>query len=72
MGKWIVLFLILLAIYLLVRAARRPPGAKSDTPAIIDSMVACESCGLHLPQADALEIDGRIYCCKEHANSGSR
>jgi uncharacterized protein len=30
-------------------------------------MVACASCGLHLPEADALRgRDGRFYCSNEH------
>ncbi len=46
------------------RAPRRPaPGPQP--------MVACARCGLHLPQADAVEGEGgRHYCSPEHRRLG--
>ena len=35
------------------------------------TMVGCARCGLHLPQAEALEGEGgRRYCCAEHRRLG--
>jgi uncharacterized protein len=31
-------------------------------------MVSCMNCGLHLPRNNAIERDGRYYCCREHAD----
>ncbi|OOZ43011.1 PP0621 family protein [Solemya elarraichensis gill symbiont] len=30
-------------------------------------MVACEKCGLHVPLEMSFEVDGKYYCCREHA-----
>lgn len=30
-------------------------------------MIACASCGLHIPQNEAVRVNGKDYCCAEHA-----
>lgn len=47
---------------------RRSPPA--GTPRIPQQMVPCARCGLMLPQSDALERDGRHFCCAEHREQG--
>ncbi len=32
-------------------------------------MVRCEQCGLHVPKGEALERDGKFYCCEEHRDA---
>jgi uncharacterized protein len=34
------------------------------------NMVACNRCGVHLPQDEAICQDGDYYCCDEHARLG--
>jgi len=42
------------------------PTNKSPPQREIEKMVACQKCGLRLPQADAIEFDGRHYCDEKH------
>ena len=35
-------------------------------------MVACATCGLHLPRSDALDTRGRYFCCAEHRDAFAR
>jgi uncharacterized protein len=35
--------------------------------ALIEPMVRCEACGIHVPKGDAIAGGGRYYCCAEHA-----
>lgn len=30
-------------------------------------MLPCVACGLHVPQREGLLVNGRFYCCAEHA-----
>lgn len=66
MGKWLFLIVFLAAAYLLfksTRGARSRPRQKSSKT---ESMVACDRCGIHLPRSEAVEQNGRYFCCKDH------
>ncbi len=39
---------------------------KSDRSAHIETMVSCAYCGLHVPQKEALQMQGKYYCSSEH------
>lgn len=58
-----------LAILLLRRALRtevsRAPRTRGDVP----RMLPCTRCGVHVPESEAVTVDGRTYCSKEHAPS---
>lgn len=34
-------------------------------------MVRCEVCGLHVPEDEALSVEGRHYCSEEHRRLGT-
>jgi uncharacterized protein len=37
------------------------------TPKIkTQNMVSCNSCGMHIPEMEALKHDGKYFCSKEH------
>lgn len=51
-----------------VDAARKPRADKGP-----QTMLACAHCGVHLPQADAVQgADGRVYCSDAHRLAGPR
>ena len=75
--KYLLLFLIVLAVLWLARGSRRvPPSAQRDPVAPKQTMLACAQCGLHLPRDDALPGRGGVFCSEQHraeyerANSG--
>jgi len=39
---------------------KKPPRQLSGT------VVACEQCGLHVPQEEAISVNGRYYCSRAH------
>ncbi|HEB86739.1 MAG TPA: hypothetical protein ENI68_06975 [Gammaproteobacteria bacterium] len=39
---------------------------KPGRPAKIETMVCCADCGLHVPQNEALQAQGKYYCSDEH------
>lgn len=78
--KFVVLLLVLLAAVAWLALGRRrgrgdtpappPPPAAPGTP---QAMVACAHCGVHLPQADALQdAAGHAYCSEAHRRAGPR
>ncbi|NOZ36930.1 MAG: hypothetical protein GXP11_02465 [Gammaproteobacteria bacterium] len=39
---------------------------KSGRSEKIETMVSCAYCGLHVPQNEALQAQGKYYCSSEH------
>ncbi len=69
MAKFLLFLAVIAAIYFIVRASNRrvKPPAAAPGP---ESMVRCAHCGVHFPGAEALNADGRDYCCEEHRRLG--
>lgn len=70
----VVVVVVALLAFLWRRPASRvpPPEAKSKRVPGPQGMVECAHCGVHLPQADAVQRDGRAYCGSPHADAGPR
>ena len=72
----LVVGLLLLVLWMLQRGAqtRRRQARRDDAPAAgasdasAPAIVPCAQCGVHLPQADAIEADGQMYCCPAHVS----
>lgn len=48
-------------------AAQSPAGHAPVHPKVIEHIVACAHCGLHVPVSDAsLSEDGAIFCSESH------
>lgn len=76
--KFLLLLGLLVALLWLIRGAWRRPqsGDASARPSADDSreaMVACEHCGLNLPQGEAVGTEAAWYCSDAHrdADAGS-
>ncbi|UCE89049.1 MAG: hypothetical protein JSW10_12225 [Pseudomonadota bacterium] len=46
--------------------AQRDAGENRKQPKKIADMVRCAQCGLHIPEHESLNRDGRHFCSKEH------
>lgn len=76
MGKLFAFLLVLLAIYLFRRALAKPsappPDQRAAAPgAQAERMVACAHCGLHVPESEAVEGAGQLFCCPAHRQAHS-
>jgi uncharacterized protein len=68
----VLIALVVLAVWLIRRALRRP-GSETTTPQVKETdLVRCAHCGMHLPRAEARQTDGLLYCSEEHARLGRR
>jgi uncharacterized protein len=69
--KFLILLLAVIALMYLLRGTRRrvdppqPRPTKGDAGKV-QSMVSCQLCGLHLPDADALPGRGGVFCSEAH------
>ncbi|MCB1906985.1 MAG: hypothetical protein KDH15_06415 [Rhodocyclaceae bacterium] len=68
--RTLILFLLLLAgIYFVRRVFVRTSDRlrkRQSRPAGGERMVACAHCGVHVPESEALIVDGIGYCSPEH------
>jgi uncharacterized protein len=68
--KFVLLVLAVLALIWLIRGARRPGPPARPTAAPEEGkarpMVACQHCGVHLPQHEALPGRGGVFCGEAH------
>ena len=82
--KYLILLLVIVVVaWLTIGRLRRPPEAEKPatkaTPsqaakqAEPQAMLACVHCGVHLPQAEALQdAAGRPFCSEAHRLAGPR
>ncbi|MBL8437373.1 MAG: hypothetical protein JNM61_04160 [Zoogloeaceae bacterium] len=78
MGKLLLFVAILVGVYLLRRALAKPPERARGGPAPrgpaadpgAERMVACDHCGVHFPESEAVSAGGRVYCCEQHRQAG--
>ena len=44
-----------------------PDSAKSAKTEAGQKMLACSVCDTHVPESEAIVVDGKIFCSKEHS-----
>ncbi|CAG0933005.1 MAG: hypothetical protein EFKGCFLK_01730 [Rhodocyclaceae bacterium] len=72
MGKLILLLFLGLLAYLAYKGFRRLPRSENRPPSqVSERMVTCARCGVHLPESEAVQSDGRLYCSEEHCRLGA-
>ena len=64
MGRLLFLIAIAALVYLLFRLYRKKLSAKKDD--VIEDMVRCAQCGMHLPKGESIRAGGRDFCSEEH------
>jgi len=64
MSRLLFLFAIAALVYILFRAYRKKLSGKKED--VIEDMVRCAHCGMHLPKSESIRADGRVFCSEEH------
>lgn len=67
MSRLFLLIAIAVVVYLLIRSFRKnaPP---QDRP-VVEDMVRCAHCGVHLPKSESILAGGSFFCCAEHRDA---
>ncbi len=64
--------LIFIALALFVMIGRQlllKPRSTRRRRSMTGKMVPCASCGIYIPENEAFERDGRLYCSREHRDA---
>lgn len=64
--KYLLLLVILLAGVWWLRQQRQPDRSSSHTASGPQTMVACTHCGVHVPEAEAIQGQRGTYCSEAH------
>ena len=69
--RTILLFaLAMIAVYLVRGALQKHAASRSaredSRREDAERMVACEHCGLHIPESESVRSDDATFCCAEH------
>lgn len=70
MSRVLMLLAIAAAVYWLIRSYRRQDDAPQQD--VVEDMVRCAHCGVHLPRSESIQTAGRFYCCIEHRDASIR
>ena len=68
MARIVVVLAIVIAVVLIYRSVRNYSRQANRLPSRVTpkDMVRCQYCGLHLPEDEAVRINGRSYCSEKH------
>ena len=83
MGKLLLWVVIVLVVMMVARIAAARAGARRNgsqpRPPVrpagsqpAESMVRCAHCGIHLPRSEAVLLEGKVWCSRDHARLGER
>ena len=64
MSRLFFLFAIIALVYLLFRGYRRKLSERKKE--VVEDMVCCAHCGMHLPRSESVCAAGRDFCSDEH------
>jgi uncharacterized protein len=71
MGKFLLLILLGVVLYLVVtRVKQTPRHEKPAAPPDDATMTRCAYCGLHVPAEESIAAAAKNYCCEEHRRLG--
>ena len=65
MSRLLFLIAIVVVIYLLIRSYRKN-NLRQDSSKIVEDMVRCAHCGIHLPKGESVQANGRFFCSTAH------
>ena len=66
MSKFLLLILVIVAVWWLAKGFRRKDAARDASAAVPEQMVTCSHCGLYLPRSEAIGEGDKFFCCTEH------
>ena len=67
MGRLILLIAIVVVVYLLIRSYRK--NTQQQEKPVVENMVRCAHCGVHLPKGESVQADGQFFCSSEHRDA---
>ena len=75
--RTILILILVFILYLWARRAladrrRRSPGTRKNAKLDPERMLACDHCGVHIPEGEGVRDANGFYCSDEHRRLGVR
>ncbi len=67
MSRLLFLIAIAVVVFLLIKSYKR--GESRQGKPVVDDMVRCSQCGVHVPKSESVQSGGRYFCCAEHRDA---
>ncbi len=67
MGRLLFLIAIVAVVYLIIRSYQK--NTPHQNKPVVEDMVRCAHCGVHLPKGESVQADGQFFCGNEHRNA---
>ena len=67
MSRLFLLIAIAVVVYLLIKSYRKNVPQQDKT--VVEDMVRCAHCGVHLPKGESIQADGHFFCGAEHRDA---
>lgn len=72
LGKWVLLIALAFLVFWFMRQFRQIRKPRETTKKVIEDMVRCAHCDVHLPKSESITDQGRYYCCPQHKQLHSK
>ncbi|MCK0510555.1 PP0621 family protein [Aromatoleum buckelii] len=79
MRNLLIFILVLVVIWWVRRALSKPRGSdpraagrRGGPKNAPEPMLACDQCGVHVPESEGVHDDNGFFCCEEHRRLGVR
>jgi uncharacterized protein len=67
MSRLFLLIAIAVVVYLLIKSYRKNVPQQDKT--VVEDMVRCAHCGVHLPKSESILAGGNFFCGAEHRDA---
>ncbi len=67
MSRLFLLIAIAVVVYLLIKSYRKNVPQQDKT--VVEDMVRCAHCGVHLPKSESILAGGNFFCSAEHRDA---
>ena len=75
MGQLLRIIIILIGLWLVLQIIKRALASRnnpSPRQPSLANMIACDHCGVHIPESEAIRDGTKVYCCEEHQKAANK
>jgi len=66
MGKLLLFALVVAVLWWIIRGSGKPAAGSGSSQSVVEDMVRCAHCGVHLPRSESYASNNEFFCSEEH------